>query len=488
MPDQAPDKTKASLAQAEEKLRECEAWRKALFDSLPANVALLDESGVILAVNDAWDRFAQENSDEPETLGVGANYLNVCREAGERFGGDGRRALEGIEEILSGKTDEFTMEYPCHTLHQRHWCLMRVTPLRGARGGAVIAHFLITARKEAEEALRKSEEGLRAILNAAVDAIITIDYKGVIVSVNPSTISMFGYTEEELVGSNVSILMPSPYREEHGQYLERFHETGEAKIIGVGRQLEARRKDGSVFPIDLAVSEVDHLGLFTGIIRDISERRALEMEVAQAVEEEKARIARELHDSQGALLTSVDMRLTGLRNKLERMSLAPEVREVDQISQQVRSAISQSRALSHGLHPAGTSPEELVEAIDRLVQRTRASGTLQCRFVRPSQAFRLERPNVGNELFRIAEEAIQNAIRHSEATHVTVTLAAKREGELSLSIVDNGKGFSPNDLQSEGLGLRIMEYRARSIGAALKISQRNEGGTRVCCVVPLSQE
>ncbi len=125
---------------------------------------------------------------------------------------------------------------------------------------------------------------LRAVVNAAVDGVVLIDTAGVIQSVNPAIERLFGYTPDELVGENVRILMPSPFREEHDGYLARYQATREARIIGIGRQVEGRRRDGSTFPLDLAVSEV-HYGdevFFLGTLRDISERVRLESEIRQA--------------------------------------------------------------------------------------------------------------------------------------------------------------------------------------------------------------
>lgn len=124
--------------------------------------------------------------------------------------------------------------------------------------------------------LYESKERLRAIIDTMTDGIITIDQQGTIENVNPAIESIFGYKKEELVGSNVRILMPQPYRDEHDSYIKHYLETGEAKIIGVGREVPCRRKDGSLFQADLTISEVDHLGIFTGIIRDISDRIEVE--------------------------------------------------------------------------------------------------------------------------------------------------------------------------------------------------------------------
>lgn len=135
--------------------------------------------------------------------------------------------------------------------------------------------------------LSAAEARLRAILHAAVDAIVTIDQRGIIDSVNPTTERMFGYSSDELIGRNVRMLMPTAYREHHDDYLQRYLATGQPQIIGIGREVEAERKDGSVFPVDLAVSEFEIAGkrMFTGLIRDISDRRAAEREARLRLEE-----------------------------------------------------------------------------------------------------------------------------------------------------------------------------------------------------------
>src|SRR3954454_18366768 len=132
--------------------------------------------------------------------------------------------------------------------------------------------------------LQESTERLQAVLNAALDGIVLIDPAGNIQLINPAVQKMFGYSPEELLGQNVKILMPAPWREEHDGYLSHYRETGEARIIGIGRQVEGRRRDGSTFPLDLAVSEVrygDEL-FFLGTLRDITERVQLEAEVRQS--------------------------------------------------------------------------------------------------------------------------------------------------------------------------------------------------------------
>ena len=136
----------------------------------------------------------------------------------------------------------------------------------------------MTERKKAQVQLFESEARTRAILAAAVDAIIIIDAKGTIESLNTAAENLFGYTAPEMVGQNVKMLMPAPYRAEHDGYLHNYTTTGVKKIIGIGRQVVGRRKCGETFPMELAVSEVQTGGrrLFTGIVRDITERNRIE--------------------------------------------------------------------------------------------------------------------------------------------------------------------------------------------------------------------
>src|SRR5688572_28128916 len=148
-----------------------------------------------------------------------------------------------------------------------------------------------------DEAVRDSESRLRAVVDTAVDGIITIDERAVIDSINPAVERMFGYTSAELIGQNVKILMPDPYRREHDQYMENYHRTGERKIIGVGREVVGRRKDGSTFPLDLAVSEFTVGGKrrYAGIVHDVSERKGQE-EALRASTEQLRLVVEGVHD------------------------------------------------------------------------------------------------------------------------------------------------------------------------------------------------
>ena len=151
---------------------------------------------------------------------------------------------------------------------------------------------LVVVHQQAEAGLRDSEARTHAILQTAVDSIITIDARGLIESFNPAAERLFGYTADEVIGHNVNMLMPSPYREEHDGYLARYLRTGEQKIIGIGREVRARRRDGTTFPMALAVSEMhlDGRRMFTGIVHDLTARVQAEEAISRARDELEVRV------------------------------------------------------------------------------------------------------------------------------------------------------------------------------------------------------
>lgn len=180
----------------------------------------------------------------------------------------------------------------------------------------------VTAREQAEALLRESEERYRAVVQHIVEGVITIDEHGVIQGANAAAERLFGYSVSEMRGENVALLMPEPDRSRHDGYIANYRRTGEAKIIGIGREVVGRRKDGSVFPIDLAVSEfrLGDVRYFSGLVRDITERKQAEARLAYyagALEKQNAELARsnqELDDF--AYIASHDLKepLRGIHN------------------------------------------------------------------------------------------------------------------------------------------------------------------------------
>ena len=164
---------------------------------------------------------------------------------------------------------------------QRLTVSLSAAAVRGDAGeitGAVVTTRDLTAQRRAEQALGQSEARWGAVIETAVDAIILINRYGRIESFNPAASRMFGYSADEAIGRNVSMLMPEPYAAEHDHYIRRYQMTGERRIIGIGREVVGRRKDGTTFPAHLSVGElaIDGERMFSGIVRDLTERVSLE--------------------------------------------------------------------------------------------------------------------------------------------------------------------------------------------------------------------
>ena len=229
------------------------------------------------------DLLAAENNAEPSAVAAGINYLDVCRAAASRGDTSSREALSGLEALLAGTLDEFTLEYPCQGPGGMRWFVMHATC--GSPGpGLIVCHIDITKQKRAEEAHIESEQKLMAVFEATDDAIIAINGEGVVESLNPAALRLFDYEARDLVGRSVGMLMPEPHRSEHRCYIENYLRTGEAKIIGIGREVDAVRRDGTIFPAELAVSETEREGsrLFVGVVHDITERKRAEKIVSSS--------------------------------------------------------------------------------------------------------------------------------------------------------------------------------------------------------------
>ncbi len=309
---------------------------------------------------------------------------------------------------------------------------------------------------------------------------MTIDERGLVESFNRAARRMFGYEPGEVIGRNVKMLMPEPYHGQHDAYLANYRRTGKARIIGIGREVVARRKDGTLFPIDLAVSEVRLGGrrTFTGIVRDITDRKRMEKEILEISEREQRRIGQDLHDGLCQQLTGIAFLVQALQQKLA-ANAANEAAHASQISGLLKEAVNQARNLSHGLFPVDPQPSGLAVALAQLASNIRALFNIQCRFRCPAP-LALPDNSVATHLYRIAQEAVQNAIRHGKASRIVIELADRRDG-LRLSVSDNGVGFPDSRALEPGIGLRTMSHRAQVVGGTLRIRRQARGGTRVEC-------
>ena len=358
----------------------------------------------------------------------------------------------------------------CCKIHARHHSRKNVAPLNAQS-------------QSADTAIQDREERLRAILETAVEGIITIDQHGIVESMNAAAERIFGYSASEIIGQNISLLMPSPHREAHDGYIENYIRTGRAKIIGVGREVAGRRKDGTIFPMDLSVSEVKLATgrMFTGFVRDITERKRLEREILEISDREQRRIGQDLHDGLCQHLAGIELMSQVLAKKLAPTSKA-RARQVMEIAEHVREAITHTRSLARGLSPVTIESEGLTSALLELATNTEKIFHVQCR-CEFDEAVRIPDHAVATHLFRIAQEAVSNAIRHGRPQGIVITLRNFKR-RIKLDISDNGNGLRKQSANQKGMGLRIMQSRASMIGGTMAIKSNAAGGVSVTCAIP----
>jgi PAS domain S-box-containing protein len=366
----------------------------------------------------------------------------------------------------------------------------------------LMGHLFTNAliHRAADAAIRENESRLRAIFDTAVEGIVTTDARGIIESVNRAVAGMFGYEAAELTGQNVRILLPPPFCDEYDQFMANDQEVRQPKAIWRGRELLGQRKDGTVFPIELAVSE-SILGtrrIYTGLVRDITERKKVEESLRDAeqaardlsgrlinaLEEERSRLARELHDD-------VTQRLARLAIDLGRLQrAATSGAEIGELVGGVRDGLlkitEDVHALSYELHPAVLIDLGLDDALkaecDNLSKRLAVPTTLKLRSL-PEAIPR----DVAIGLFRIAQESLRNAVRHGRPSRVDVLLWGV-DGGLQLAVRDDGIGFDPAARRGHpSLGLASMRERARLLGGELDVESQPGHGTTIIAWVPLRE-
>ena len=376
----------------------------------------------------------------------------------------------------------------------------------------------ITDRKRAEEALRLSEEKFRSVTDTAMDAIVTADAAGLVIYFNRSAERVFGYPNKVILGKPVSVLFPDLFR--------RNGHAGSSSVEFLrafgGRTVESwgRHKDGGEFPIELSFAEwrAQDQPFLTAIIRDVTARKkaaqelqdnALQLQTAQErliaimrtleseIEErkmaekqileisgrEQRRMGEDLHDGLGQALTGIAFMSKTLSNKLAARGLA-EGKDANKIADLVNEAIRKTRELARGFYPVELETTGLLSALHELTCREAELFNVSCSFEGPGE-LEFKDPNRATQVYRIAQEAIENAVQHGRAKHIHVNLSKVRE-EFVLTVRDDGVGLPKVPSKKGGMGLQLMKYRAGMIKGSFDIRRHSGGGTIMRCVFPES--
>lgn len=331
----------------------------------------------------------------------------------------------------------------------------------------------------------------RAVFEAAPDGIIIVDDEGRIREANPAAEEMFGWEADELRGEEVEMLVPEPTRSEHREHRDGFFRDPHARPMGIGMELEGVRRDGSVFPVEISLSpmETERGRLVVSTIRDVTERKRLRefgSVALQAAEEERRRIARELHDDTAQRLAGLLIRL-----RLARRAENPERQTelLDQAREEILASADAIRRIARGLRPPALEDAGLAAAIRWHIRQQAEPADLEAEVDLDSVEDDLD-DDAKLAIYRIVQEALSNTIRHASARKVQVRLR-KQNGAVLAEVVDDGEGFAFEGSVEGfdgGLGLLGMKERASVVDGSLEIDSAPGSGTRVRAIIPVRSE
>jgi two-component system sensor kinase FixL len=341
-------------------------------------------------------------------------------------------------------------------------------------------------------------ERLSAIINTTVDGIIVIDSCGLIESFNPAAERLFGYGEAEVIGKNVNVLMPSPFHEQHDGYLAHYRDTGEKKIIGVGREVRGRRKDGTIFPLHLSVGEMTINGerKFTGVVHDLTDRVALE----ERLREQSALV--KLGEMAAVLAHEIKNPLAGIRGAVQVIGGRLPAESVDaQMMKEIVSRIDSLDAMMKDLLVYARPPKPQRTAVD-VMRLLRETADL---LARDQDATRLHIDIHGEPVSIHADPAMLKMVIHNlliNAAHamqghgrIDVQVGA-RPGWCRIAMTDSGPGI-PDDVREKifvpffttkrkgtGLGLPTAKRFVDAHDGRISVDNGPGGGTLVTIELP----
>lgn len=498
------------VAERTEALRISEAFNKEVLDSLSAHVVVLDATGIIVAVNRVWEEAVLAN--DPSGLAqvsVGANYVNVCERAANTSS-EAKRIWQGLRDVLEGRTKVFETEYPCVWPGHQLWFSMRVTPLRD-RGGCVIVHDNITERKRSEEALRDTHVLLHNIINAIPDLIFVKDHALRTVLCNTACAQAQGKSPGELIGHTDidNGWDPELVRGNVEKGIRGFEQDDRDALSGqvVHNPHDPANVNGEVRIFDtVKVPLRDATGRITGVLgvaRDATERKQVEdalrdsyqrlqvlsREVQVAKEQERSRLARELHDEFGQVLSGLKFDLIGIASAFgkKRAGSVDVVRtRVMRALEMVDRLFGSLRGMVSALRPALLDELGLIAALESLAADIQERFGLRCDVVADRvTVMACCGIEVESAIYRMTQELLNNVVRHAKATTVRVTICGIG-GWVRLTVGDDGQGFDTRHVRKPNqFGLRGIRERAELLGGQVTIDSKLRVGTVVTIQVPL---
>ena len=464
-----------------------------LLHALPMPVALLDRQGTVVVVNAAWRSLASAAAGfAGAEAGPGGDYAAACARTAGAAQHDLRALAEGLRGVLARERDSFEMDYASTggDGERRWWRFLAVPEVAGGSGGAGVLQTDISEERRARSGFEEREALLRSILDTVPDAMIVIDERGLIHSFSAAAERLFGVTAEEMRGRNVSLLMPSPYRDAHDGYIERYLRTGERRIIGIGRLVVGQRRDGSTFPMELSVGEVKSRGLrlFTGFVRDVTERQETEARL-QELQSELMHVSRlsAMGQMAATLAHELNQPLTATANYLracQRLldspqdSGAPDLARIRRAVELAGDQMMRSGQIICRLRDFVSRGETEMrpENAARLVEEASALAlvgvkergvTVRVRIDRDAPWILADRVQVQQVLLNLIRNAIE-AMGAVERRELTISLRPE-DGMVVFAVADTGPGLAPE--AASRLFQPFVTTKRSGMGVGLSISR-----------------
>ena len=357
------------------------------------------------------------------------------------------------------------------------WIRDRLFPVRDAEGK--VQRILgvaedVTDSKLMHDALMQSTARSKALLAALPDLLARVRKDGTILEFHSGKDSHLAVAEADVLGKKIMDVLPTSLATEAMRHVAECLRSRKVQMFTCEFLLPDELRD---FEARLAHCAEDEVLV---VIRDITERKRLEREIIEVSSREQQRIGEDLHDGLGQHLTGISFLTKALERKIAG-KLPEEAKEAAEIARLVLQALAQTRNLARGLFPAELERNGLVAALQELTATVSRTCSVNCAIKAP-ESVAVHDNVLATHIFRIAQEAINNSVKHGKSKNIQVVLLSRPEDDkFELTVTDDGTGFCP-EAKMEGLGLRIMHYRARRIGGALNVSATEKGGTRVTCL------